>query len=292
MFRSSEARAHETGKAYAAGNIGGLDDAHTRALVASTALTESSGGKLDVVNKLGFAGRYQAGAGWLADAGLIKGGANAVRAAMKADGYTREADWGKAGGMTKFLQDDKNWNGGMTYEKYLASASVQDAAFKTNSDAAYRSLMKSGAINANTPQAEVAGLLKARHLAGLGGAMAVARGGTGASDANGTSARKYFNDVALDKNGFNASYRSPNVATPTIQPVRFASVPSAVPVNIPRMPEVKDPSMPLNGLGSGANRETLQVSIPETIGQNVSDRGIAHILTGGIGMGGGATGGW
>lgn len=283
VFKGAEARAHETGKAYAGGNIGGLDDAHTRALVASTALTESGGGKLDVVNKLGYAGRYQAGAGWLADAGLIKGGASSVRAAMKADGYTREADWGKAGGMTKFLKDDKNWNGGMTYDKYLASASTQDAAFKTNSDAAYRSLLKSGTITADTPQAEVAGLLKARHLAGMGGALAVARGGTGAVDANGTSAKKYFNDVALDKSGFNASFKGGAVAAGGMPRLASSSVPSSVPATIPAAAEVRDPATALNG-GAGAGRGKLNVSIPETVGQNVSDRGTAHVVTGGIGM--------
>jgi hypothetical protein len=46
-------------------------------------------------------GRYQAGASWLADAGLIKGGGDAVKSAMKADGFSREYDWGKSGGMTK-----------------------------------------------------------------------------------------------------------------------------------------------------------------------------------------------
>jgi hypothetical protein len=77
-------RAMETGADYKQGNIAGLDEAHTRALVASTAATESAGGKLDVVNSAGYMGRYQAGAGWLADAGLIKGGSAAVRAAMGA----------------------------------------------------------------------------------------------------------------------------------------------------------------------------------------------------------------
>lgn len=288
-FTGAEARALETGKAYSAGNIGGLDDAQTRALVASTALTESAGGKLGVVNKLGFAGRYQAGAGWLADAGLIKGGASAVKTAMKADGYTREADWGKAGGMTKFLKDDKNWNGGMTYDKYLSSATAQDSAFKTVSDSTYQSLLKSGAINANTPQAEVAGLLKARHLAGLGGAMTVARGGTGAVDANGTSAGKYFNDVALDRNRFNAQFRSPVVAGGSASSLAASSVPSSVPVTIPKATEVREPATPLNS-GAGAGRGSINVSIPDAIGQNVGDRGIAHIVSGGLG--GGASGGW
>lgn len=281
-FKGAEARALETGKAYSAGNIAGLDDAHTRALVASTALTESGGGKLDVVNKLGFAGRYQAGAGWLADAGLINGGAGAVEAAMKKDGYKREADWGAAGGMTKFLKDDKNWNGGMTYDKYLASASTQDAAFKTNSDATYRALIKSGAITANTPQAHVAGLLKARHLAGLGGALAVARGGMGAIDANGTSASKYYRDMAYDPNGLTAQFRGPVVAGTATSMVTSA-MPSSVPAVIPKATEVREPPTALNG-GGGAGRGSVNVSIPETIGQNVSDRGTAHVVSGGLGM--------
>jgi hypothetical protein len=283
-FKGAEARALETGKAYTAGNIGGLDDAQTRALVASTALTESGGGKLDVVNKLGFAGRYQAGAGWLADAGLIKGGAGAVKTAMKADGYTREADWGKAGGMTKFLKNDKNWNGGMTYDGFLKSASVQDAAFKKVSDDAYQSLLKSGSINANTPQAEVAGLLKARHLAGLGGAMAVARGGTGAVDANGTSASKYYKDMAYDPKGLTALFRSPVTAGSAASTLVSSSVPSSVPATIPKATDVREPATALNS-GAGAGRGSINVSIPETIGQNVSDRGTAHVVSGGLGMG-------
>lgn len=289
MFKGAEARAHETGAAYSQGNIGGLDDAQTRALVASTALTESGGGKLDVVNKFGYAGRYQAGAGWLADAGLIKGGASAVKAAMKADGYSREADWGKAGGMTKFLKDDRNWNGGMTYDKYLASASVQDAAFKTNSDAAYQQMLKNGTITTKTSQSEVAGLLKARHLAGLGGAMAVARGGTGAVDANGTSAKKYFNDVALDTNRFDASYRAGTISAGALPLMASSGVLSPVPPTIPKAAEVRDPVTPLNS-GAGAGRGAVNVMLPETVGQNVSDRGTAHVVTGGFG--GGASGVW
>ena len=52
----------------------------------------------------------------------------------------------------------------------------------------------------------IAGLLKARHIAGMGGALTVAKGGSGASDSNGTSARKYYDDVAKDKNGFLSAY--------------------------------------------------------------------------------------
>lgn len=276
-------RSLTTGAQYSAGNISGLDDAQTRALVASTAMTESGGGNLGVVNSLGFMGRYQAGAGWLADAGLIKGGAAATKAAMKEDGFTKESAWGKAGGMTKFLKNDKNWSDGMSYDKYLGSASTQDAAFKTNSDIAYNQLMKSGTINASTPQAQVAGLLKARHIAGMGGAMTVARGGTGGVDANGTSAAKYYGDMVNDRSGLGASFRAGMPVAVNIPAIPASNIPSAVPATIPPVPDVQLPATPLNS-GAGAGRSPVIVNVPERIGQNISDRGAAHVVTGGLGM--------
>lgn len=279
----AENRALQTGADYKAGNIGGLDDAQTRALVASTALTESAGGKLGVVNSAGYMGRYQAGAGWLADAGHIKGGSESVKAAMAKDGFKNEYKWGESGGMTRFLKDDANWNGGMNYNRYLSSAETQDAAFKTNSDSAYAAMMKRGTITASTPPEQVAGLLKARHLSGMGGANAVAKGGTGPADANGTTPRKYYDDVASDKNGFLSAYSSKTAtvgAAPAMVPV---SVPPSVPVRLPASPEVAIP--PPSGSDNG---KAVATAAREPIGQNMADRQIAHIVSGGIG----ATGGW
>lgn len=279
----AETRALQTGADYKAGNIGGLDDAQTRALVASTALTESAGGKLGVVNSAGYMGRYQAGAGWLADAGHIKGGSESVKAAMAKDGFKNEYKWGESGGMTKFLKDDANWNGGMNYNKYLGSAETQDAAFKTNSDSAYAAMMKRGTITASTPPEQVAGLLKTRHLAGMGGVNAVAKGGTGPADANGTTARKYYEDVAGDKNGFLSAYSGKTAtagAGPAVAPV---SVPSSVPVRLPASPEASIP--PPSG---GDKSKAAAGPAREPVGQNMADRQIAHIVSGGIG----ATGGW
>jgi hypothetical protein len=280
---AAEDRALATGASYSAGNIRGLDDAQTRALVASTALTESGGGKLGVINSAGYMGRYQAGAGWLADAGLINGGSAAVKAAMKADGFTNEYKWGQSGGMTRFLKDDKNWAGDMNYQKYLGSAAAQDAAFKKNSDAAYGQMLKNGTINAGTSQEQIAGLLKARHIAGMGGAIAVSKGGTGAADANGTSARKYFDDVAGDRNGFLKSFRVGEVApaAPVIPRPAQPSIPPSVPATIPPVPDVPAPPQKLNS-DSGSGR-SVSVVIPKEIGQNIGDRSLAHIATGGLG---------
>ncbi|MBC7618170.1 MAG: hypothetical protein H7293_04130 [Candidatus Saccharibacteria bacterium] len=272
-----------TANSYSAGNIGGLNDAQTRALVASTVLTESNGGDLGILNKKnGFMGRYQAGAGWLADAGLIKGGGGAVKTAMAADGFKSEDKWGESGGMTKFLKNDANWNGGMTYKGYLSSADVQDKAFKTNSDSAYAAFQKRGLITADTPPEEVAGLLKARHLAGVIGAVNMIKNGSGPSDSNGTSARKYYDDLAGDKNGFFRSYTG-QPATTGLQAAIPAMVPMSVPAKIPSMPEI---SMPVPSTPE-KDRPTVVIQ-KDVVGQNLSDRSIAHIASGGIG----ATSGW
>ncbi|WJM84421.1 glucosaminidase domain-containing protein [Dickeya chrysanthemi] len=230
-------RALATGAAYKQGNIEGLDDAHTRALIASTAATESAGGKLDIRNSAGYLGRYQAGAGWLAEAGLIAGGANAVIAAMKADGFTNEYKWGKSGGMTRFLKNKNNWKNGLDYDKYLSSAEIQDNAFKTNSDKAYAYLVKKGVIKPEMTQNEIAGILKARHIGGIGGAIKAAKNIEGAKDANGTSALKYKNDLA-DGNVFIESYQSGKTVLPEPIHTRLDLAPQASNSNA-KKPETK-----------------------------------------------------
>lgn len=113
--------------------------------------------------------------------------------------------------------------------------------------------------------------------------MAVARGGTGAVDANGTSAAKYYGDMAHDRNGLTAQFRSPVVAGGSASTLAASSVPWSVPAVIPKAMEVREPATALNS-GAGAGRGSINVTLQETIGQNVSDRATAHIVTGGIGM--------
>ncbi|MDQ0591000.1 hypothetical protein [Variovorax paradoxus] len=74
------------------------------------------------------------------------------------------------------------------------------------------------------------------------------------------------------------------VSTPTLPAAPFLSVPSAAPSKIPAAPELRDPPAPLNSVGPG--RSVAQITLPETTGQNVRDRGIAHIVTGGLGAAG------
>ncbi|NYE28504.1 peptidoglycan hydrolase-like protein with peptidoglycan-binding domain [Rhodanobacter sp. K2T2] len=184
-----------TANAYNQGNIAGLDDAMTRRLVASTVLTESNGGDLAITNRQGYVGRYQAGAGWLADAGYID--QNKLHDAMK--GYRSEWAWASDGGMTKFLDNPTNWKNGLSLEKYKASADLQDGAFKINSDKAYRQAVTNGVLKEGDDPAKVAGFLKARHIAGYGGAVAAVKGGRVIRDSNGTSNYDYMHDITRNR---------------------------------------------------------------------------------------------
>lgn len=362
-LKGVSAKAVHTASQYKAGNIGGLDDAMTRRLVASTVQTESAGGNPSAVNSGGYLGRYQAGAAWLADAGMIRGGADAVKGAKKRDGYGGKSDWAWAssGGMTKFLKDSRNWTEGMSREKYLSSPDIQDKAFQKATSKSYDQLKRMGAITSSTSQAEVAGLLKAAHLGGAGNANKVAKGGVGATDANGTSTRKYYNDIVQNKDGLNAAIRDKTIVdnvkeslvvepskkkgdkitkTPSpksgngilgvsvndineavapkitkssngtplksnlgyesanspASPILKISKTSAntplssssgyAPANLPATPILKIPKMQAQQqrLDSGGNNPVIMQASNDTINQNVSDRGLAHAITGGIGQ--------
>ncbi len=215
-------KAAATASEYQQGAIAGLDDAMTRRLVASTVLTESNGGDLAITNKQGYVGRYQAGAGWLADAGYVD--RDKLDAAMKRDGFDpqtmrgAEWKWAVSGGMTRFLQDKGNWNDGLSLDQYIASASLQDKAFKTNSDQAYRQAVRDGVLKQDDKPELIAGFLKARHIAGYGGAKAAVTGGRATRDANGTSNYDYLHDITRNRDGLNAYMgREPRQHSPEAQ---------------------------------------------------------------------------
>jgi peptidoglycan hydrolase-like protein with peptidoglycan-binding domain len=186
-----------TAQSYHQGNIAGLDDAMTRRLIASTVMTESNGGDLAITNRQGYTGRYQAGAGWLADAGYVD--ADKLREAMK--GYRSEWAWASQGHMTEFLNDPGNWQHGLSVAQYKGSAELQDQAFKINSDKAYQQAIKTGVLHEDDSPAKVAGFLKARHIAGQGGATAAVTGGRVIRDSNGTSNYDYLHDITRNRDG-------------------------------------------------------------------------------------------
>lgn len=197
------ATAHE----YHQGTIASLDAAMTRRLVASTVLTESNGGDLAITSKQGYVGRYQAGAGWLAEAGYVD--KHKLDAAMKHDGFdpenTRGAEWkwASSGGMTRFLDDKSNWNRDLSLERYKASPELQDQAFKSTCDKAYAQALKDGVLNEGSKAETVAGFLKAQHVAGYGVAKAAVTGGRVTRDANGTSNYDYLHDITRNRDGLN-----------------------------------------------------------------------------------------
>lgn len=197
MDLKRQQRAAATAAEYDQGSIAGLDDAMTRRLIGSTVYTESNGGDLGITNRQGYVGRYQAGAQWLADAGYVD--RQKLAGALKGQGS--EWAWAQAGGMTRFLRDSSNWNDGLSLEQYQASGALQDRAFKHICDATYMHALQKGALHSDDEPRRVAGFLKARHIAGYGGAVAVLEGKPPRFDSNGTSNYDYFNDIATNRDG-------------------------------------------------------------------------------------------
>ncbi|MFA4488185.1 peptidoglycan-binding domain-containing protein [Xanthomonas perforans] len=206
----------------------------TRRLIASTVMTESNGGDLQITNRQGYVGRYQAGAGWLADAGYVDRAK--LNAAMTDAGFDpqkvrgAEWKWASSGGMTRFLEDSSNWKNGLSLEQYKSSAALQDGAFKINSDKAYSQAIRNGVLDEGDDPAKVAGFLKARHISGYGGAREAVTGGRGISDSNGTSNYDYMHDITRNRDGMD-QYMQPgrshamhtNTSAVPQQPKRDAS---------------------------------------------------------------------
>lgn len=209
------------------GGIGSLSEDETKRFVASVIATESAGGKLDATERAtgAYIGKYQIGASWLADAGFINKG----KLMQAKKGYKTDWDFAKSGQARKFLKDSSNWNNGLSYEKFMSSGELQDEAFKKGTENNLRILQKNGAL-AGKNNLQVAGLLKAAHIGGAGNAIKVAKGGEGAKDANGTSARKYYNDIVQNNDGIGGTNFSKTTANtpPTSIPKSLTGVPKSL----------------------------------------------------------------
>jgi hypothetical protein len=192
-------RAVATAQDYRQGNIAGLDEAMTRRLVASVVYSESRGGDLALVHSAGFLGRYQAGPAWLAAAGYID--QNKLNAAIGE--HRSEWSWAKSGGMSAFLQDSSNWLNGLSQEKYLQSADLQDAAFKKNTDAAHERALQSGLLSADDKPERIAGFLKCEHMMGYGPAAEAMRSGRAIRDAQGNTNYDFMHHITRNRDGLN-----------------------------------------------------------------------------------------
>ncbi len=190
-------KAVATADDYREGNIASLDDATTRRLIASTAMTLSRGGDSDVVNALGFAGRYRAGAEFLADAGYI----DRDRLDRAMTGHRSEWAWARTGGMATFLQDPANWKDGLSLDTYLRSPPLQDRAFRINAEHDYARAREQGVIGDDEKPGRVAGFLKAAHIVGFNSAREAMTGGRAYRDFNGVSNYDHIHDISRNRDG-------------------------------------------------------------------------------------------
>jgi uncharacterized protein (TIGR02594 family) len=139
-----------------------------------------SGNNYGAVNRLGYCGRWQFGAGALVDTGYVRAGTTnrallSPAAWTGKDGVDSRADW-------------------------LARPDAQDAAMLTYTRAHYKSLLDHGELLPTSSAARIAGLLAAAHLMGIGGARQLVDG-TITHDANGTTTVKYYERLSVALGG-------------------------------------------------------------------------------------------
>lgn len=190
-------KAVATAGEYNEGAIASLDDAMTRRLIASTVATLSRGGDHDTINRLGYLGRYRAGAEFLAEAGYI----DPERLQQAMAGHRNEWAWAKAGGMTAFLQDPANWKDGLDLATYLRTPSLQDRAFRINAENDFARARAEGFLGDDDKPARVAGFLKAAQVVGFSSAREAMTGGRVFRDANGVSNYDLVHDITRNRDG-------------------------------------------------------------------------------------------
>lgn len=188
----------------------------TRRLIASTVLTVSRGGDPAASDRLGFVGRYRAGAEFLAEAGYVDKG----KLDQAMGSHRSESAWAKTGGMASFLQDAANWKGGLALEAYKLSPDRQDLAFKLNAENDYSLARAQGFIGEDEKPGRVAGFLKAAHIVGFNSAREAMTGGRAYRDFNGVSNYDHIHDISRNSDGLDALLASrtqaASVAPPSI----------------------------------------------------------------------------
>jgi gas vesicle protein len=243
------------------GTIRGMNKDQTKAFAEDVQRTES-GGNQRAENKLGFIGSYQVGADVLADSGLVD------LAKLKEAKRKSGNNW-LSGGQTEFLNNSDNWlmDGGK--EAFLNNIDLQNKTFLEGTNRNISVGMRSGALSRSASAEEIGAYAKAAHLGGAGGANDYFLRGKDISDINKTNLSKYANDGMM-------AVRNAPVAT--------ASVPSPQVPAMPPPPPIAEAPVLREPLGSGFDDRYVSLNVPQgEVGQNLSDRSIAHIVTGGIG---------
>lgn len=206
------ARAAAIARTYDQGDIAGLDDAMTRRLVASVVLSVNRSGDDAREGRLGHLGRYQVGANWLADAGLVQ--RERLGEALARSEARSESSWARGGGMQAFLREHANWTAGASMPQYLGDPALQDRAFRTVCDRAVTRARDEGLLADGDPERRVAGFLKVQHIAGYPAAVAALTGGRVQRDAAGTSNYDLMHDITRDRDGLNAYFAAQTRAAP------------------------------------------------------------------------------
>ncbi len=152
-------------------SVGVLTSAQMTAFFATIGKSES-GGKYDIVNSIGFVGKYQFGYPALIDGGYVK----------------------KSCGSNAQMRNPNNWigkDGIDSLDKFLATPSVQESAMCAYTRRNYKTLCNIKTVSTASTAEEVAGLLAVSHLLGAGGAKAW-WGGSTKTDQYGTTGDNYF----------------------------------------------------------------------------------------------------
>lgn len=234
------------------GSIPGMSEAQAAAYAAEVMRTESAGGDPRAENSKGFIGKYQMGAETLADTGLVN--LTKLKAAQKSGQYNQKA----------FLADPSNWTIAGGKEAFLSDPAIQNRAFTDMQKLNFTAGVKSGAISMAASPEQVAEFLKASHLGGASGASDYFLRGVDKSDGN-TLLSTYAKQGA-------AAVRAVSINAPSTK------IPA-----MPAMPKVADAPTVSEPLSSQKEKvQVVRIEDGGDVGRDLSDRGIAHIATGGI----------
>jgi hypothetical protein len=268
-----------TADAYQQGNIATLDDAMTRRLIASTVMSEHHGDNLAATNRLGFVGRYKAGAEFLAEAGYV----DKDKLGQAMAGQKSEWAWAKSGGMTAFMEDASNWNKGLSLDAYKQSPELQDKAFKLNAEQDHRRGVEQGFLGEDEKSGRVAGFLKAAHIVGFNSAREAMIGGRAYRDANGVSNYDHIHDISRNGDGLD-KLMAPLRLDPSEAPAGKTAAPASV--SHPDHPqhdryrEIYTMLGAVPGLGSDQERQQAAASTMVALKANKEMQRIDHIVPG------------
>jgi len=161
--------------------VGSLSASQFEAYKAEIKRRESQGsGGYQAVNSIGYTGAYQMGAAALVDTGMIK--PEAYKQAI-ASGRFNQKD---------FMSNPSNWTIPGGQQAFLQNPELQDRTFENYTQRNFQTLKRIGVVNENTDPGTAAGYLATSHLLGPGQAKKLANGQSTTTDANGTTARSYF----------------------------------------------------------------------------------------------------